>query len=35
LAVPLLKVAANFYNNMATFDSAQVTVWASNNADMA
>jgi nicotinate-nucleotide--dimethylbenzimidazole phosphoribosyltransferase len=26
LAVPLLKVAANFYNNMATFDSAQVTV---------
>jgi nicotinate-nucleotide--dimethylbenzimidazole phosphoribosyltransferase len=25
LAVPLLKVAANFYNNMATFDSAQVT----------
>jgi nicotinate-nucleotide--dimethylbenzimidazole phosphoribosyltransferase len=26
LAVPLLRVAANFYNNMATFDSAQVTV---------
>lgn len=26
LAVPLLKVAANFYTNMATFDSAQVTV---------
>lgn len=26
LAVPLLKVAANFYNNMATFDSAQVTI---------
>jgi len=26
LAVPLLKVAANFYNNMATFDSAQVRV---------
>jgi nicotinate-nucleotide--dimethylbenzimidazole phosphoribosyltransferase len=26
LAVPLLKVAANFYNNMATFDSAQVSV---------
>lgn len=26
LAVPLLKVAVNFYNNMATFDSAQVTV---------
>jgi nicotinate-nucleotide--dimethylbenzimidazole phosphoribosyltransferase len=26
LAVPLLKVAANFYNNMATFDSAQVTL---------
>jgi nicotinate-nucleotide--dimethylbenzimidazole phosphoribosyltransferase len=26
LAVPLLKVAANFYNNMATFASAQVTV---------
>jgi nicotinate-nucleotide--dimethylbenzimidazole phosphoribosyltransferase len=25
LAVPLLKVAANFYTNMATFDSAQVT----------
>jgi nicotinate-nucleotide--dimethylbenzimidazole phosphoribosyltransferase len=26
LAVPFLKVAANFYNNMATFDSAQVTI---------
>jgi nicotinate-nucleotide--dimethylbenzimidazole phosphoribosyltransferase len=26
LAVPFLKVAANFYNNMATFDSAQITV---------
>jgi nicotinate-nucleotide--dimethylbenzimidazole phosphoribosyltransferase len=26
LAVPLLKVAANFYTNMATFDSAQVTL---------
>jgi nicotinate-nucleotide--dimethylbenzimidazole phosphoribosyltransferase len=26
LAVPLLKVAANFYNNMATFDSAQVSI---------
>ncbi|WP_339725724.1 nicotinate-nucleotide--dimethylbenzimidazole phosphoribosyltransferase [uncultured Paraglaciecola sp.] len=26
LAVPLLRVAGNFYNNMATFDSAQVTV---------
>jgi len=26
LAVPLLKVAASFYNNMATFDSAQVSV---------
>jgi nicotinate-nucleotide--dimethylbenzimidazole phosphoribosyltransferase len=26
LTVPLLKVAANFYNNMATFDSAHVTV---------
>ena len=26
LAVPLLKVAANFYNHMATFDSANVTV---------
>ena len=26
LAVPLLRVAANFYNNMATFDSAQVTI---------
>jgi nicotinate-nucleotide--dimethylbenzimidazole phosphoribosyltransferase len=26
LAVPLLRVAASFYNNMATFDSAQVSV---------
>jgi nicotinate-nucleotide--dimethylbenzimidazole phosphoribosyltransferase len=26
LAVPLLRVAASFYNNMATFDSAQVTI---------
>jgi nicotinate-nucleotide--dimethylbenzimidazole phosphoribosyltransferase len=26
LAVPLLRVAASFYNNMATFDSANVTV---------
>lgn len=26
LAIPLLRVAANFYNNMATFDSAQVTI---------
>jgi nicotinate-nucleotide--dimethylbenzimidazole phosphoribosyltransferase len=26
LAVPLLRVAASFYNNMATFDSANITV---------
>jgi nicotinate-nucleotide--dimethylbenzimidazole phosphoribosyltransferase len=26
LAVPLLRVAANFYNNMATFENAQVSV---------
>ena len=26
LALPLLRVAASFYNNMATFDSAQVSV---------
>lgn len=26
MAIPLLRVAANVYNNMATFDSAQVTI---------